>query len=549
MVVKMGTVWLSVGVVVLLSLLVTTEALTQEQLDFICSEGSSDQYYFAHPLSCKRFIQCDTSRTGFDMPCADYNCWNQDLLTQDYCSNVDCRPERCCCYVVGDPHYHTYDDNSIHFQGECRYTITETCFDPAVHPELTEFTIEGINYVDPNFNTGRSWPKEIYIDVFEMKFKLDQGDPAPGLAGPSGPPKAFKFVDDWELIFYGGGPIEVCNEGRCVSISLNDDNFIVFEFDFGVIIDWGEHRFTRRYKVNICIPGTYRGMLCGMCGTCNGDKDDDFSLKDGTYVGDLYDSSSWAVIQGMYDQIGESWLVPDPSLGPECQAPGGRRRKRQASSEQRDCEENILCDVIKNVEGVFGRCAASSLVNSEEYYVSCAIDVCSASGDEATLPEVQHEVACGIIETYAKACEEAGLGVFPGAWREVTDCPLHGCNAEGYNMRYNASMTSCPASCVNPSGSEQCASQEGCQCLAGYVRSGHLCVPRDRCGCEDATGGYHQLGDTWASRNCTHWYMCVEPNQIEEIQSPCGVGSQCQLVDGLWTCTDSIKTTEPPVIV
>ncbi|XP_013414384.1 zonadhesin [Lingula anatina] len=532
---------LAAGVAALICLLVTTEALTQAQLNLICFLGPSDKYYFAHPLSCKRFIQCDTSRRGFDMPCADYNCWNQDLLTQDHCSNVDCTWVPCCCHVTGDPHYHTCDGKSIHYQGECRYTIMKTCFDPADHPELTEFNIEGVNYVIPDFSMERTWLKEVYVEVFGMEFKF--------VLGP--PPQVYRklWTGDWELIPLGIGVTIVCNPfiARCVKIWRLVSQRIHFKFDYGVRIRWGYS------QLDICTPGTYRGLLCGMCGTCNGDADDDFSLKDGAYVGYLYEDPSWPPTpqtQGMYDQIGESWMVPDPDLGPECQDSAGRRRKRQAAV-QEDCPEANICDVIQNVEGVFGNCAASPLVNSEEYYVSCAVDVCSASGDEATLPEVQHEVACGIIETYAKACEEAGLGVFPGAWREVTDCPLTVCDTVGYNMRYNASMTGCPASCGTPS-SEQCASQEGCECLAGYVRSGHLCVPRDRCGCEDAKGGYHQLGDTWASRNCTHWYMCVEPNQIEEIQSPCGVGSQCQLVDGLWTCTDPIKTTStttPSIII
>ncbi|XP_023932662.1 uncharacterized protein LOC106163518 [Lingula anatina] len=90
MAVKMGNLRFTAGCAVLLSLLVTTEALTQDKLDSICSLGPSDQYYFAHPLSCKRFIQCDTSRRGFEMPCAPDNCWNQAILSQDHCSNVDC---------------------------------------------------------------------------------------------------------------------------------------------------------------------------------------------------------------------------------------------------------------------------------------------------------------------------------------------------------------------------------------------------------------------------------------------------------------------------
>ncbi|XP_013414528.1 zonadhesin-like [Lingula anatina] len=114
-------------------------------------------------------------------------------------------------------------------------------------------------------------------------------------------------------------------------------------------------------------------------------------------------------------------------------------------------------------------------------------------------------------------------------------------------MRYSPETTRCPASCDRSPRSERCERgiQEGCECLAGYVRSGHLCVPNEMCGCMDAMGSYHQLSDSWASGNCSHWYTCVEPNQIEETGSPCGVESKCLLEEGVWECSAS---NEIPII-
>ena len=67
------------------------------------------------------------------------------------------------------------------------------------------------------------------------------------------------------------------------------------------------------------------------------------------------------------------------------------------------------------------------------------------------------------------------------------------------NSEYTICGTACPRTCddvANPRGiydgcTRQCVL--GCQCMEGYVLSGHRCVPEEQCGCRDENGYYHQV--------------------------------------------------------
>lgn len=58
-------------------------------------------------------------------------------------------------------------------------------------------------------------------------------------------------------------------------------------------------------------------------------------------------------------------------------------------------------------------------------------------------------------------------------------------------MRYSSNVTGCPATCLDrnpdPLKCHQ-PSNEGCECIPGYVLSGKECVPLHECGCEYEQG-------------------------------------------------------------
>ena len=51
------------------------------------------------------------------------------------------------------------------------------------------------------------------------------------------------------------------------------------ETNFGLRAEWNG-----RYRWNLFIPGKYRNQICGLCGKWDGNKKNDFTLRDGTVV-------------------------------------------------------------------------------------------------------------------------------------------------------------------------------------------------------------------------------------------------------------------------
>ena len=61
--------------------------------------------------------------------------------------------------------------------------------------------------------------------------------------------------------------------------------------------------FDGRHAVSVVVPGKYRNAMTGLCGNCNGDRNDDFKTKDGK------DKRS---DKNRYSLIGDSYSVADP---------------------------------------------------------------------------------------------------------------------------------------------------------------------------------------------------------------------------------------------
>ena len=71
---------------------------------------------------------------------------------------------------------------------------------------------------------------------------------------------------------------------------------------------WGlQVQFDGRHRVNVKVPGTFANKLTGICGDCNGKKDD-LRTKDGKDV---------SKDQNRFSKVGKSHQVKDDSERPE----------------------------------------------------------------------------------------------------------------------------------------------------------------------------------------------------------------------------------------
>jgi von Willebrand factor type D domain len=84
--------------------------------------------------------------------------------------------------------------------------------------------------------------------------------------------------------------------GPCYTIDYSS-NFVSLDSNYGLSV-----QFDGNWLVVIQVPDDYQSLTHGLCGNNNGNADDDFTLSNGTYVGNLTDPGSY---------IGNSYVVPD----------------------------------------------------------------------------------------------------------------------------------------------------------------------------------------------------------------------------------------------
>ncbi|XP_040205480.1 zonadhesin-like [Rana temporaria] len=196
------------------------------------------------------------------------------------CTTPTCDPEEVCkvhngikgcfpanpsiCHIYGAPHYITFDGKSYHFQGTCNYTVVETYGNTSVYFSITMRTENkgslnwtAINSVAVSFNDlNIILGKNKVVEINGLIISLP-GTPAPG-----------------------------------ISIDLNGSFFVV-QTDFGLEVKFsGDHELFVRVNTN------FKGKLCGLCGTYNGNQQDDFLTPDG-------------VLAPTSNDFANSWRVPD----------------------------------------------------------------------------------------------------------------------------------------------------------------------------------------------------------------------------------------------
>ncbi len=176
--------------------------------------------------------------------------------------------------------------------------------------------------------------------------------------------------------------VQVDDELQNLPLSLNNGRLrvtqegrnIIVQTDFGLRVT-----YDTVYYVEVIVPSTYQGKMCGLCGNYNNKHHDDYRLPDGQKTKDV-------------DDFGKSWAVNLP--GEMCGGCGGQcpvcEKAKAASYRKPDS-----CGIISEPNGPFKACHGK--VDPAGYVSDCVFDVCAMEGKKDTL--------CDSVQAYALACQ------------------------------------------------------------------------------------------------------------------------------------------------
>ncbi|XP_056314201.1 IgGFc-binding protein-like [Danio aesculapii] len=193
------------------------------------------------------------------------------------------------------------------------------------------------------------------------------------------------------------------------------------------------------------------------------------------------------------------------------------------------CQEGCQCDDGFLFDG--GECKALQ-------DCGCHVDgTYYKSGEAVVLGECEETCTCtaGVFTCVPMECKKEEIcdkkdGAV-GCYSKKTYCPV--------NMHYEACGTACAATCANRDGPEKCALPcvEGCQCNAGFVRSGDECIPVKQCGCA-YKGQYYLPGQTfWGEKQCTEKCVCnPQTGNVECAPAKCMNSLVCGVRNGVKDC-------------
>ncbi|KAM8950799.1 zonadhesin isoform 2-T2 [Lycaon pictus] len=426
---------------------------------------------------CRELCACEGKNR---IHCRHWKCQSQEVCAQ-YNGTYGCHArESATCAVSGDPHYLTFDGALHHFMGTCAYILTQPC-QPT---PLENFTVSTTS----EFRSGNleaSYVRAVNVQVFNLKISLIKG---------------YKVMLNGRRVALPLWPAQ----GR-VSIRPSG-SFILLYTDFGLQV-----RYDGNHLVEVTVPSSYAGQLCGLCGNYNNNSLDDNLLPNKRPVsGSAY--------------LGAAWKLPEYSE-PGCFVRGAKPFRCHSASEANRWRKG--CDILRSYRGPFSQC--HSMVSPQSSFVSCVYGQCVTKGDPLTL--------CRSLQAYASLCAHAGQAL---SWRNSTFCPLKCPSGSNYSHCANP----CPATCLSLNTPRDCSAvlpcTEGCECQKGHILSGTSCVPLSQCGCVDQEGYYHLVGESWYTDNfCSRLCTCSTHNIISCHQTTCKTGQLCRPVDGLLRCRAS----------
>ncbi|KAL1490741.1 hypothetical protein ABEB36_013389 [Hypothenemus hampei] len=258
------------------------------------------------------------------------------------------------CMAFGDPHYKTFDGKIYTFKGMGKYQLINDC-------QNGTFSIKVANYKTHKFMDS-TITKRVAINFGNDRLNLQQH-------------LRVKYNGQRIIIpFKKEGVFKISKMQGAMEVRLNND----------VVILWNGRSF-----LEVSVPPTYKGKLCGLCGNFNGDVQDDLRNRAGKIVEDRD-----------LLRFGSSWCVGKKT---EC-AKNIKPYKKQG--------DVTPCKYFNN--DIFADCR--SKLNNNKYYMACKMDMHSCANRNINC-------FCESLMAYSRECER--LGVVIPHWQNLSHCTLN----------------------------------------------------------------------------------------------------------------------------
>nr|XP_009933624.1 PREDICTED: otogelin [Opisthocomus hoazin] len=367
------------------------------------------------PMDCP----CDYHGSFFEVGSVVYEeCNNCTCIGGKWiCTNLTCPAE---CSVSGDIHFMTFDGRKYTFRATCQYILAKSRTSEA-------FTISLQNAPCGQNQDGSC------IQSISLILKQD-------------PKRQVTLTHSGDVLVYDQYKINLPYADELFEIRKLSSVFLQVKTHIGLQILYDREGL----RLYLQADGRWKDDTVGLCGTFNGNTEDDFLSPVG-------------VTESTPELFGNTWktsstcfLVHDSSQMDPCDI------HLQAASYAAEA-----CSIL--MKELFAPCYP--YLSPVPYFEQCRKDTCKCG----------HTCFCSALAHYAHHCRRFGVTI--DFRRGVPDCALF-CED---TKEYSTCVSTCGRTCQALSVPETCSSDcvEGCACPSGmYLNSKtEQCVQRNECPC------------------------------------------------------------------
>ncbi|KAI5641725.1 von willebrand factor type D domain-containing protein [Phthorimaea operculella] len=382
------------------------------------------------------------------------------------------------CVTWAGSHYKTFDGKIYSFESPCTHIL--------VRDRLEHKYTVAIRH--PECKRRSYCPAELTIYIEDKPYTLKIGENG-----------GMEFSNTRRMIPIPASLTElrVSSNGDIATINLDG---------LGIAIKWDSNQLVQ-------IDSTVQmwNNTEGLCGTLNGNVDDEFMTKDAVV----------APTQSVFEASWQMNKIGDPCSTNPTQSDGcsskGSEVKKQAQ---------LFCSSVFSKDK-FRKC--SKVMDVSKLLETCQWDYCACITSESA-----EDCACATAAVYAKECLRHGVEDMKH-WRDPETCPMRCPEGKVYKACGPASQPSCAFPTIS-SVADNTTCVEGCFCPDEMLLEGNRCLPKKECPCRLRNKAFKP--GSVVPKECNT--CACEAGEWKCTQAPCG--ARCSaLGDPHYTTFDGSK--------